>query len=105
MVCMYYYGVCVCACVCVCVCVCSWDIGLLHIISLCTEFYFDSTLNPSLVEEQHKWLQADLEKANEPAQRAKHPWVISLGHRPMYCTTYGYDDCNRVDSKVSLPCE
>lgn len=47
------------------------------------------TLNPSL------------QKANK--NRAVRPWIITMGHRPMYCSNADLDDCTWHESKVSTP--
>ncbi|KAG7269122.1 hypothetical protein CRUP_013386 [Coryphaenoides rupestris] len=52
----------------------SWNVGPAHIISLSTE------------------------EANEPANRAARPWIITMGHRPMYCSDDDQDDCTTFDS-------
>lgn len=33
---------------------------------------------------QRKWLKADLKTAN--VYRRAHPWIVVMGHKPMYCT-------------------
>ena len=32
--------------------------------------------------------------------RKDKPWIITAGHRPMYCSTFDGDDCNRRESYV-----
>ena len=64
------------------------------VISYSTEVYF--TNGP--VAEQLEWLKQDLAKAN--ANRDKQPWVIALGHRPMYCSNIDLHDCTREKSIV-----
>ena len=65
----------------------SWDIGKAHIISLSTEFYYFFNENRYyLVEKQYQWLENDLFNANLPENRKKHPWIITMGHRPFYCS-------------------
>ena len=39
-----------------------------------------------MVSKQYEWLVADLEAANRRANRSKRPWIVLLGHRPMYCS-------------------
>ena len=48
------------------------------------------------------------QEANKPKNRAKRPWIVVYGHRPMYCTNI-YDlynrqirNCSNDDNNVSL---
>lgn len=59
----------------------SLDIGPVHFITINTEVFY--TLLDQLGR-QLQWLQSDLQKANR--DRDQHPWIIVLGHRPMYCS-------------------
>lgn len=63
----------------------SLNVGLVHFAFISTEIYFKKTLEPGIVERQEAWLRADLAAAN--ANRAETPWIIVVGHRPMYCTS------------------
>nr|XP_019606871.1 PREDICTED: acid phosphatase type 7 isoform X2 [Rhinolophus sinicus] len=76
----------------------SWDLGPAHIISFSTEVYFFLHYGRHLVERQFHWLERDLQKANE--NRAARPWIITMGHRPMYCSNADLDDCTWHESKV-----
>ncbi|KAK3589338.1 hypothetical protein CHS0354_026996 [Potamilus streckersoni] len=67
----------------------SYDIGLVHFISYSTEVYF--IYNEDYVCTQFYWLLDDLIKANQ--KRDKRPWIIAMGHRPMYCSNNNADDC------------
>ena len=78
----------------------SWDIGPAHIIAIDSEFYFFVWDGLHLIGEQYRWLEEDLKRANQPEQRAKHPWIIVMYHRPMYCTTIIGLDCNNHESFV-----
>lgn len=66
------------------------------LVSYSTEVYF--THGP--VEEQLVWLTNDLKEANKPENRAKRPWIIAFGHRPMYCSNIDNDDCTTLHSVV-----
>lgn len=66
----------------------SVDVGPVHLVSFSTEVYFWPE-SRGLVEAQRAWLEADLRRAN--ANRASRPWVVTMGHRPLYCGTA--DDC------------
>ncbi|XP_029475711.1 acid phosphatase type 7 isoform X2 [Rhinatrema bivittatum] len=80
----------------------SWDIGPAHIISFSTEVYFYPEYGPELVGEQYLWLERDLQEASKPAKRRQHPWLITMGHRPMYCSNNDQDDCTEHESIVRL---
>ena len=80
----------------------SFNIGPAHIISLSTEFYFFIEYGWTQIARQYEWLENDLKEATKPENRAKHPWIITIGHRPMYCSTDDADDCSFKESIVSL---
>uniref|UniRef100_A0A8B9LVQ2 Purple acid phosphatase n=1 Tax=Astyanax mexicanus TaxID=7994 RepID=A0A8B9LVQ2_ASTMX len=80
----------------------SWNIGSAHIISFSTEVYFYLEYGLDLLFEQYKWLQSDLEEANKPENRAIRPWIITMAHRPMYCSDDDHDDCTKFESFVRL---
>jgi hypothetical protein len=62
------------------------DAGHARIITYST----DSDLTES--SPQRQWLKTELEAANTPAARAVHPWVLLMGHKPMY-TASTYPGC------------
>lgn len=74
----------------------SFDIAKAHFIAYSTEVYF--TDGP--VQDQLDWLTNDLKEANKPENRAKRPWIIAFGHRPMYCSNIDNDDCTTLHSVV-----
>lgn len=74
----------------------SLDAGLIHFVCISTEVFF---LDKDNIDRQMKWLEEDLEAVNE--DRSKHPWIIVLGHRPMYCSVNDdSEDCRKTDSVV-----
>jgi len=81
----------------------SFDLGAAHFIAFSTEFYFSTNYGWEQIGNQWNWLIKDLEKAN--ANRAKVPWIITMGHRPMYCSDFDSDDCTKYESiiRVGLP--
>ena len=52
-----------------------------------TEWYYFLNYGKKMVAKQYAWLVTDLEAANTKENRAKRPWVVLMGHRPMYCPT------------------
>ncbi|CAD5230997.1 unnamed protein product [Bursaphelenchus okinawaensis] len=80
----------------------SYDVGKMHVISFSTEFYYDPFNGKwrGLRQRQYEWLEQDLIKANK--NRAKTPWIITLGHRPMYCSTDDRDDCRNDEAATRV---
>lgn len=56
----------------------SFDMGNVHVTSLSTEHDY------SPGSAQLRWLEQDLARA--VANRARVPWLVVTGHRPMYCS-------------------
>ncbi|CAH0561321.1 unnamed protein product [Brassicogethes aeneus] len=83
----------------------SIDIGPLHVISISTEVYYFMNYGIKPLVFQYEWLENDLAKANLPENREKHPWIVVMGHRPMYCSNLNSDDCthNETLTRVGLP--
>ncbi|CAL2046946.1 unnamed protein product [Caenorhabditis brenneri] len=81
----------------------SYDVGPVHFIVFSTEFYFYTGWGYHQIENQFKWLTNDLKKAN--ANRHEVPWIITMGHRPMYCSDFDGDDCTKYESiiRTGLP--
>lgn len=63
----------------------SLNVGLVHFVFYSTELYFKKAAEPGIVARQEQWLRDDLARANR--NRNEQPWIIVLGHRPMYCTS------------------
>ncbi|XP_072023967.1 acid phosphatase type 7-like [Amphiura filiformis] len=74
----------------------SWNIGTAHIISFSTEVNFYLEYGQDVIKNQMAWLQKDLQEATKPENRAKHPWIIAMGHKPMYCGFVKWFDCNEL---------
>ncbi|CAG7837424.1 unnamed protein product [Allacma fusca] len=83
----------------------SWNMGPIHFISISTEFYYFLKYGINQVIEQYEWLKADLLEASKPVNREERPWIIVYGHRPMYCSNMGTDDCTNFDAftRVGIP--
>ncbi|KAH9374362.1 hypothetical protein HPB48_013408 [Haemaphysalis longicornis] len=39
-------------------------------------------------------------EATRPERRRERPWIITMGHRPMYCSNNDRDDCTMNESIV-----
>ncbi|CAJ0957279.1 unnamed protein product, partial [Mesorhabditis belari] len=76
----------------------SFDLGLVHYIVISTEFYFFTSWGWEQIGNQWRWLSEDLEKAND--NRHNVPWIITMGHRPMYCSDFDGDDCTKYESII-----
>ncbi|VDK69104.1 unnamed protein product [Litomosoides sigmodontis] len=75
-----------------------FDLGAAHFIAISTEFYYFTEYGSVQIANQWKWLVDDLKQASE--NRDKYPWIITMGHRPMYCSNYDSDDCTKYESRV-----
>lgn len=76
----------------------SFNAGLTHVVMLSSEVYFYlSTHGLDLMPTQYAWLEDDLAGVN----RSVTPWLLTMGHRPMYCSPDDdEDDCHQLLSVV-----
>ncbi|XP_015115464.1 acid phosphatase type 7 [Diachasma alloeum] len=83
----------------------SFDMGPVHFIAIDTEVYYFMNYGIKQLVKQFEWLDEDLKRANEPAARVVRPWIVTFGHRPMYCSNANTDDCTNHQSlvRVGLP--
>ncbi|EEB14144.1 acid phosphatase precursor, putative [Pediculus humanus corporis] len=83
----------------------SFNIGPIHFVVFSTEFYYFLNYGVNSLITQYNWLRKDLKEASAPENRTVRPWIITLGHRPMYCSNDDKDDCTFIaDSvRVGLP--
>lgn len=83
----------------------SMNIGPVHLISISTEVYYFLNYGLKPMVFQYEWLENDLLIANLPENRAKQPWLVVMGHRPMYCSNTDHDDCTHHETltRVGLP--
>jgi len=80
----------------------TFTMGPVRFISLSTELWFYPQYGLMQVVEMQKWFEATLKEANKPENRAKQPWIIIFGHRPMYCSNNDNDDCTHHESLVRV---
>jgi len=73
----------------------NFTLGDACFIAYSTEFYF-TDIKAALV--QFVWL-------NQTLQQQKCPWIITYGHRPMYCSNSEHDDCSKVFSFIRMALE
>lgn len=78
----------------------SFNVGKAHVVGFSSEFYYYTEFGFSQIHNQYKWLEQDLIEANKPENREKRPWIITMAHRPMYCSTADADDCTQNESIV-----
>ncbi|XP_001606004.2 acid phosphatase type 7 [Nasonia vitripennis] len=83
----------------------SFNMGPVHFVAIETEAYYFMNYGIKQLVKQFEWLDRDLTEANRPENRAKRPWVVTYGHRPMYCSNLNSDDCTNHQSlvRVGLP--
>ena len=43
-----------------------------------------------------------LQEATLPENRSKRPWIITMTHKPMYCSNNNPNDCTKTNSMVRL---
>ncbi|CAF0964712.1 unnamed protein product [Adineta steineri] len=80
----------------------SFNVGPAHIIGFSTEFYYYTEYGFDQIANQYEWLERDLKKANEPENRARQPWIITMAHKPMYCSNNDDDECLNTDGYIYI---
>ncbi|XP_074602984.1 acid phosphatase type 7-like [Brevipalpus obovatus] len=80
----------------------SFNMGPIHVVSISTEAYYSIKTNGfDRIAPQYNWLVKDLDEATRPENRAQRPWIITMGHRPMYCSgDKPHEDCLAVDCRL-----
>ncbi|CAH8842439.1 unnamed protein product [Trichobilharzia szidati] len=79
----------------------SFNVGPAHIVAFSSELYYFLFYGWKTLVMQFDWLIKDLKVANKPENRKLRPWIIVMGHRPMYCSN-NFDPmhCDFVDNIV-----
>lgn len=78
----------------------SFNMGPVHFIGFSTEVYYFMNYGIKSLVNQYRWLEEDLIEANKPENRKERPWIITYGHRPMYCSNENGDDCTHSQTLV-----
>ncbi|KAK2173036.1 hypothetical protein NP493_909g00016 [Ridgeia piscesae] len=84
----------------------SFNLGPAHVVSFSSEYYYYTNYGWKQIANQYKWVENDLKEANKPENRAKRPWIISMCHRPMYCSNSNDPEhCTNKENtiRVGLP--
>ena len=80
----------------------SQDIGLVHMVAFDMNVYFND-FEAQYRQAQLDWLEADLAAANDPAQRARVPWITLNVHHPFYCSSITYGNGKNFTQLGELP--
>lgn len=71
----------------------SFDAGPAHFLVFSSEVYFWQLWD---IAAQYEFIIRDLEGVD----RSKTPWIITMAHRPMYCSNADNDDCTKHDANL-----
>lgn len=80
----------------------SFNMGPIHFIGFSTEVYYFLQYGFKQIINQYEWLEQDLKEASAPENRTIRPWIITFGHRPMYCSNLDMDDCTFREDMVRV---
>jgi hypothetical protein len=80
----------------------SFNVGPIHVIGFSSEFYYYTEYGFDQIVNQYKWLEQDLMNANKPENRARQPWIITMAHKPMYCSNNDDDECLNADGYIYI---
>jgi hypothetical protein len=82
----------------------SFDYSNVHFVSYSTETSFPGAPFGGLNDfgDQLTWLKNDLANANLPENRKVRPWIVVIGHRPIYSSCEGYSS-NGVPVDAIVP--
>ena len=65
----------------------TFTYGAVRVVALSTEH------DHAFGSVQYNWLAEVLAAASTPEARRQTPWIVVMAHRPMYCSTSDYYDC------------
>lgn len=78
----------------------SFNMGPVHFIAISTELYYFLNYGIKPLANQYQWLINDLREANKPENRKLRPWIVTMGHRPMYCSNDDDRACKEMNTYV-----
>lgn len=80
----------------------SFNLGPVHFIGFSTEVYYFLNYGIKTLVNHYEWLEKDLIEATKPENRLLRPWIVTYGHRPMYCSNLNGDDCTHLGDLVRI---
>lgn len=84
----------------------SFNMGPVHFVGINTEvYYYSQDYGKEMIITHLNWLKKNLKEATKPRNRKLRPWIITYGHRPMYCSNENNDDCTKCESLVRVGLE
>lgn len=78
----------------------SFNMGPVHFIAISTELYYFLNYGIKPLANQYEWLVNDLHEANKPENRAQRPFIVTFGHRPMYCSNADDRSCKNETTLI-----
>lgn len=78
----------------------SFNMGPVHFIAISTELYYFLNYGMKPLANQYEWLVNDLREANKPENRKLRPFIVTFGHRPMYCSNDDDRSCRNETTFV-----
>uniref|UniRef100_A0A1B0BP11 Purple acid phosphatase n=1 Tax=Glossina palpalis gambiensis TaxID=67801 RepID=A0A1B0BP11_9MUSC len=78
----------------------SFNLGPVHFVAFSTEVYFYLQFGYEPYCNQYSWLENELRESNRPENRENRPWLITYGHRPMYCSNDNINECSIKENVI-----
>uniref|UniRef100_A0A1A9ZD64 Purple acid phosphatase n=1 Tax=Glossina pallidipes TaxID=7398 RepID=A0A1A9ZD64_GLOPL len=74
--------------------------GPVHFVAFSTEVYFYLQFGYEPYCNQYNWLENELRESNKPENRESRPWIVTYGHRPMYCSNDNINECSIKENVI-----